>query len=202
MNSTLSARLRSWLASRPWWSRVADALKVALVSRRPAPNPHAQEIAAEQIRLLYDQLPSALIASVVIGALAAYVLWNRVPHWALVLWLAALGVLTIARVGLRRRYVRAKPLPRDSAVWARPFVLGTASAGVIWGLAGLFPFNGGSLFHEMFIAFILAGLSAGGTLRSRRSAAALRERTQELAQANIVLSHQATHDHSLTRLDE
>ena len=270
MTWRFSTRLHDWLASRAWWPRVAHALKLSPTSKRAAANPHAQDIAAEQIRLLYDQLPSALIASVVIGALASYVLWNRVPHWALVLWLAALGALTVVRVGLRRRYVLANPPPSDSAVWARRFILGTASAGVIWGFVGLFPFTGDSLLHEMFIAFILAGLSAGGmttlssyrgaylafltpaiapyairlashqsdmhiamglmlfmficmmliismrhyrsvaaSLRLRyenlelladRSAAAerlegkVRERTQELAEANVILSHQATHD--------
>ena len=270
MNSSLSTRLRSWVASQTWWSRVADALKLRLASKRASANPHAQDIAAEQIRLLYDQLPSALVASVVIGALAGYVLWNRVPHWALVLWLVALGALTVARVGLRSRYVMANPPPSDSALWARRFILGTASAGVIWGFVGLFPFTGDSLLHEMFIAFILAGLSAGGmttlssyrgaylafltpaiapyairlvsrqsdmhiamglmlfmficmmliiSMRHYRSVAAslrlryenlelladrsvaaerlegkVRERTQELAEANVILSHQATHD--------
>ena len=171
MNSALSTRLHDWLASRPW-ARIAHAVKLPLASKRAAADPHAQDIAAEQIRLLYDQLPSALIASVVIGALAGYVLWGRVPHWALVLWLVALGALTVARVGLRRKYVTANPQPSESAVWARRFMLGTACAGVIWGLVGLFPLNGDSLLHEMFIAFILAGLSAGGmtTLSSYRGA--------------------------------
>ena len=171
MNSALSTRLRDWVTSRPWGARVARRLKL-LLAKRAAANPHAQEIAAEQVRLLYDQLPSALIASVVIGAVAGYVLWDRVPHWALVLWLVALALLTIARVGLRRRYVTANPPPRDSAVWASLFILGTASAGMIWGLVGLFPLSGDSLLHQMFIAFILAGLSAGGmtTLSSYRGA--------------------------------
>src|SRR5262245_18992012 len=270
MTWRFSSRLQDWLASSAWGPRFARALRLVRASKRAAANPHAEDIAAEQIRLLYDQLPSALIASVVIGALAGYILWNRVPHWALVLWLVALGGLTVARVGLRRRYITANPAPSDSAVWARRFILGTASAGVIWGFVGLFPLTDDSLLHEMFIAFILAGLSAGGmttlssyrgayfafltpaitpyairlasqqgdtrvamglmlfmficmmliismrhyrsvaaSLRLRyenlelladRSAAAerlegkVRERTQELAQANIVLSHQATHD--------
>src|SRR5215831_5334177 len=90
MNSSLSTRLRSWLASQTWWSRVANALRLPLASRRAAANPHEPDIAAEQIRLLYDQLPSALIATVAVGGLAGYVLWSQVPHTALVLWLIAL----------------------------------------------------------------------------------------------------------------
>src|SRR5262245_45580656 len=100
MTWRFSSRLQDWLASSAWAPRFARALRLVRASKRAAANPHAEDIAAEQIRLLYDQLPSALIASVVIGALAGYILWNRVPHWALVLWLVALGGLTVARVGL------------------------------------------------------------------------------------------------------
>ncbi len=90
----------------------------------------------------------------------------------LVMWLVVLGVITAARVWLLRSYVRTNPPASEATPWARRFIIGTAGAGVIWGLAGLFPFHGGSYVHEVFIAFVLAGLSAGAmsTLSSFRGA--------------------------------
>ena len=162
MNSLLLTKLRDWLVSR-------------LSSSRAVPrstNPHAQEIRAEQTRFLYDQLPSALWATVVVGGLVGYVLWDQVPHSWLLMWLAALGVTTAVRVWLLRSYVRTNPPASEASRWAHRFIVGTASAGAIWGLAGLFSFHGSSLIHEVFIAFALAGLAAGGmtTLSSYRGA--------------------------------
>ncbi len=172
MNSRRSAKLRDWLPSRLWWSRTANGLKVPRTPRTPSANPHAQQISAEQIRLLYDQLSSALIATVVLGGLVGYVLWDQVPHLWLVTWLVALGATTAARVGLLRSYFRTNPSASEAPRWAHRFIIGTASAGVIWGLAGLFSFHDSSFLHEVFIAFVLAGLSAGGmtTLSSFRGA--------------------------------
>src|ERR1700741_1218535 len=98
-----------WLGSRLWWFRTADVLKFPRAARPPSTNPHAQEIRAEQIRLLYDQLSSALIATVVVGGLVGYVLWDQVSRPWLVMWLMALGVTTAARVWLLRSYARANP---------------------------------------------------------------------------------------------
>src|SRR4249920_2969118 len=93
-------KLRAWLVSRLGWSRRANGLKVPRGPRPTSAHPLAQEISAEQIRLLYDQLSSALIATVVGGGLVGYVLWDQVPHLWLLMWLAALGVTTAARVWL------------------------------------------------------------------------------------------------------
>jgi PAS domain S-box-containing protein len=88
------------------------------------------------------------------------------------MWLVALGVTTAARVWLLRSYYAASPPASEAAPWARRFIIGTATAGAIWGLAGLFSFHTSSVVHEVFIAFVLAGLSAGGmsTLSSFRGA--------------------------------
>jgi len=172
MNSPRSTKLRDWLVSRLWWSRTADALNWLRAPRPPSANPHAQEINAEQIRLLYCQLSSALIATVVIGGLVGYVLWDQVSHLWLLIWLVGLGVITAARVWLLRSYVRTNPPASEATPWAHRFIIGTAGAGVIWGLAGLFSFPSSSFIHEVFIAFVLAGLSAGAmsTLSSYRGA--------------------------------
>jgi diguanylate cyclase (GGDEF)-like protein/PAS domain S-box-containing protein len=172
MSSGRSTKLWDWLLSKLWWFRTADVLKFPRVTKPPPTNPHAQEIRAEQIRLLYDQLSSALIATVVVGGLVGYVLWDQVSNPWLVMWLMALGVTTAARVWLLRSYARANPPASEAAPWAHRFIVGTATAGAIWGLAGLFSFHGSSLIHEVFIAFVLAGLSAGGmtTLSSFRGA--------------------------------
>ena len=44
----------------------------------PNANGHRQQIRSEQIRLLFEQLPAALIATTIVGALVVYVLWGHV----------------------------------------------------------------------------------------------------------------------------
>ncbi len=112
------------------------------------------------------------MATVVVGGLVGYVAWDQVSRPWLLMWLAVLGVITAARVWLLGSYVRTNPPASEATRWARRFIIGTAGAGVIWGLVGLFSFHGNSFVHEVFIAFVLAGLSAGAmsTLSSYRGA--------------------------------
>ena len=143
---------------------------------RPVPPPnanrHRQQIRAEQIRLLFEQLPAALIATTIVGALVVYVLWGHVSPLWLLLWLLALAVTTAVRVWLMRAYFSAKPSVSQAGQWGRRFLAGVLISGVVWGLAGVFPFSSDAALQELFLLFVLAGLAAGGmsTLSSFRGA--------------------------------
>lgn len=116
-----------------------------------------------------------MIATAIVGGLAGYVLWGHVPSLWLVMWLLGLAVTTLARVWLLRAYFRAKPSISELGQWNRHFFAGVAVSGVIWGIAGILPVSPDGLIEQMFLAFVLAGLAAGGmsTLSSFRGAYAL-----------------------------
>jgi diguanylate cyclase (GGDEF)-like protein/PAS domain S-box-containing protein len=168
MSRWWSTGLRRALAS----ARGNNASTATRPASRPDANRHRQQIRAEQIRLLFEQLPSALIATTIVGALVVYVLWGYVsPLWLLV-WLLGLTVTTSARIGLRRAYFRAKPSVSEAQRWGRRFLAGALISGVVWGVAGVFPLSPDAALQELFLLFVLAGLSAGGmsTLSSFRGA--------------------------------
>ena len=143
---------------------------------RPVPPPnangHRQQIRSEQIRLLFEQLPAALIATTIVGALVVYVLWGHVSPLWLLLWLLGLAVTTVVRAWLMRAYFRAKPSASQAGRWGRRFLAGVLVSGVVWGLAGVFPLSPDAALQELFLLFVLAGLAAGGmsTLSSFRGA--------------------------------
>ena len=101
-----------------------------------------------------------------------YVLWGHVPRLWLALWLLGLAVTTLARAGLRRAYFRAKPPASAAGPWGRRFLAGVLISGMVWGIAGVFPLPPNDVLEQMFLAFVLAGLAAGGmsTLSSFRGA--------------------------------
>ena len=166
--------MRRWRFSR------LRRLGYALLPERPGSahtaasgeNRHVREIRAEQIRFLFEQLPSALIATTVVGSLVAYVLWGEIAAVWPVTWLAALRFVTWGRAMLRRAYYRARPPAAAAAPWGRRFLLGVLLSGVVWGAAGMFPLPPSALIQQMFVSFVLAGLAAGAmsTLSSYRGA--------------------------------
>ena len=101
-----------------------------------------------------------------------YALWGHVSRLWLAPWLLGLTVTTLARVWLRRAYFRAKPPASEAGPWGRRFLAGVLISGMVWGIAGVFPVSPNDVLEEMFQAFVLAGLAAGGmsTLSSFRGA--------------------------------
>ncbi|MDN5869593.1 MAG: EAL domain-containing protein [Nitrococcus sp.] len=134
---------------------------------------HAGEVRADQIKLLYDQLPSALVAIAVNSAITAFVLWEQSPHPALIAWLAFVGALTFARYVLGLAYARAGPARDAAPYWGRCFLIGVGLSGISWGILGSLLFPQQSLLYQAFIGLVLAGMSAAslGTLSSYPGAA-------------------------------
>ncbi len=122
---------------------------------------HAAELLAEQIKLLYQQAPKALIVSLIIAAALTFVFWNLVATVWLVSWLAAIYLLTFARFLLIKSYFRKNPAITESPVWGRRFLIGTLLSGILWGGAGSILFISGSAMHQLFLAYLLGGMVAG-----------------------------------------
>ena len=159
--------LRGWLARVRGSGSVASGAPPALAASR-----HLQQIHAEQVRLLFEQLPSALIATTIVSGLVVYVLWGHVPRLWLATWWVGFALTTSARIWLWRAYFKARPPPSEVGHWARRFLVGAMISGVMWGIAGVFPVAPDHFIEQMFLAFVLAGLAAGGmsTLSSFRGA--------------------------------
>lgn len=122
---------------------------------------HTPALLAEQVKLLYQQAPKALIVTLIIATALAFVFWNHVAKEWIAGWLMAVYLLTLARFLLVKSYFRKKPAAFESAVWGRRFFIGVLFSGVIWGMAGSIFFIGGSATHQLFLAYLLAGMIAG-----------------------------------------
>jgi PAS domain S-box-containing protein len=122
----------------------------------------ARAVHAEQVRLLYRQLPYDLIATVIVSALLAAALWDEVAQPLIIIWLALMQALSLGRYLLLRAYQRAAPAVGDIPAWGRKFVATTAIGGVGWGAIGVVFSPGPNIIELMLIPFVLGGISAGG----------------------------------------
>jgi hypothetical protein len=94
------------------------------------------DIQGEQIRTLYRQTQTVLIANCVNAAIVSALLWASTSHPLLVGWVAATALLTLSRAVLALRYRRAEPQAGEARAWGARYVLGSALSGALWGAAG------------------------------------------------------------------
>jgi signal transduction histidine kinase/CheY-like chemotaxis protein len=128
----------------------------------------AVQVRAEQVRTLYRQTTPVLLANCVNSVIVSAALWGSASRSFLLGWLLSMFVMSAARALLFRRYRELAPAPADTPCWARRFVAGSATAGVLWGGAAFVLLEGASPASQLLITFVVGGMcaAAAGTLAS------------------------------------
>jgi diguanylate cyclase (GGDEF)-like protein/PAS domain S-box-containing protein len=122
---------------------------------------HAEEVFAEQVKMLYVNSPLGLFVTLINGAILILVQRAHIAPAVLVAWYGSLVAVTTLRALAARQFLRMNPNPEDMRRWNLIFLIGTALAGLVWGSTAVFLFPAGSPAHQLFVAFVLAGMSAG-----------------------------------------
>jgi len=122
------------------------------------------QISNEQIALLYRQLPTSLLSSLVVACVLIIAVWRIVPDAAIYGWSAALLAVSIARFFLYFGFNKARSEARDMRQWYLFFLAGSITAGAVWGLASVLMMPEDSLGYQLLVIFILGGIMAGASL--------------------------------------
>jgi two-component system, sensor histidine kinase len=117
------------------------------------------QIRGEQVRTVYLHSPTTTIGSLVAGAALVAVMWGHVSHAVLGGWLLVLCLHQALRVFHYRSYLRAGPEGQHAERWGKFYVFAAATAGVIWGSAGVLMFVPDSLAHQAMLVLILFGIA-------------------------------------------
>lgn len=109
----------------------------------------------EQLTLLFDGLPSSLVATMALLALAI----GLTDAGDIVPACAALVAVSGLRLGLWLAYRRYSQL--ESIAWSDLFLAGCVAAGAAWGATSVILFPQGDVAAQAFLSFLIAGVSAG-----------------------------------------
>ena len=131
----------------------------------PAVHRHNAHVDAGLTRLLFDNVPHALVTNVAISMLLVAGVWQTQPHATLLGWLTCLWLVTLGRWQLMRAYRQCADDAR-AKTWARRFTLGSLAAGTVWSLAVVYLMLTHDVGNQTFSVFILGGLAAGAVATS------------------------------------
>jgi hypothetical protein len=118
-------------------------------------------VLADRVEQMYGQMPLGIVGSFVVSVIAAYELREgryvksspSGPDW----W-SCLPPPAPASTGAT---ARAPPRP-EAAQWLRWLAIGALANGATWGFAGAVFFPSHADEQQVFLAFLLAGMVAGG----------------------------------------
>ncbi len=104
-----------------------------------------------------------IAVTLVIGSILAFELYSSAKIGELVIfWAMLMAVVSVARFLLVLGYRHASNRDTAPDAWLRRFAIGALAAGVTWGFAGAVFFPGHTDEQQVFLAFVLAGMAAGG----------------------------------------
>ncbi|MDH5612823.1 MAG: ATP-binding protein [Gammaproteobacteria bacterium] len=118
-------------------------------------------ICAEQTSQIYAVFNSVIIATLINALILVFVLWPVVDHDILLIWLTALGLVTLSRGIIAHLYKTIKPLPEKTSLWSRRFIIGSVLSSLLWGAASIWLFPTGDPVRQVFLAFVIGGMAAG-----------------------------------------
>ncbi len=121
-----------------------------------------EKILTEQVKLLFQSTTSLLLINLSVAGALAYALWDVVPHSSIQLWTGLMLGMLVVRALLYISYQK-RFKPEHVKRYSYFLVLGSACAGLIWGMAGVLLFPEGQLECPIFILFVLLAMSGGST---------------------------------------
>jgi hypothetical protein len=113
------------------------------------------------VNLIYRQSKIGILATVVNASILVFILWEQITHWILTLWYIIILLVSLIRYILNERFLGRADPSQDIRLWGQLLKVGLAISGVLWGATGIFLFPVHSVAHQVFIAFVIAGMVAG-----------------------------------------
>jgi len=136
-------------------------LRLIFPATRTENSPYAQQITAQAIALLYQNMLLSSIMLTLMLVTTIWVMWFHIDHAALFSWGALAFSVIVVRVVVILAYRRQKPVAADAPRWGRYFTYLSFGHGITWGLAGFVLFVPNSVSLQIFLLFIILTIAVG-----------------------------------------
>ncbi|HEY5899187.1 MAG TPA: PAS domain-containing sensor histidine kinase [Burkholderiales bacterium] len=119
-------------------------------------------VRADRVDQLYSQLPLGMVATTVIGLIAAIELREGRLIELVLFWAGLLVLVVVLHGMLYLGYRQDARKVEHTGQWLRWLGIGAFAAGATWGFAAAVFFPSHSDERQVFLAFLLAGVMSGG----------------------------------------
>ncbi|HEU4351336.1 MAG TPA: ATP-binding protein [Burkholderiales bacterium] len=121
-----------------------------------------RQVLADRVAQLYRQMPIAIGATFIAGAIATFELQGRWLKELVLIWWAIVVTFTAAATLLLYAYYRSPDKIASAPQWLRWLGIAALGNGASWGLAGGVFFRSLSDEQQVFLAFLFAGMASVG----------------------------------------
>jgi diguanylate cyclase (GGDEF)-like protein/PAS domain S-box-containing protein len=121
-------------------------------------------IQSAQTRQMFAASAVSIATSTVLAAILAFMQRDVIDAAVVAGWFSLIVLVMLARAALVLAYQSAQANEETARVWLMRFRAGVLATSLVWGAAGFVLFPVDHPQHQMFLIFMLAGLTAGGVI--------------------------------------
>ena len=119
-------------------------------------------VLADRVEQLYGQMWVGLLGTFAIGAIATFEFWDQRLRELVLFWWGLVLLVTGASAALLFAYRKSQKRAEHPEQWLRWLGIAALAIGASWGFAGAVFFPSHTDEQQVFLAFLLAGMMAGG----------------------------------------
>lgn len=118
-----------------------------------------------QLKHLLAVNARTVLASAILAIMLAWIEMHQIPTHILVIWLSVMLLVSVARVVISQYHIN-HPTYRPELIKQRLMIfrVGLMLSSIIWGVISLVVIHYGLLEQQLFVSYIIAGLSAGAVV--------------------------------------
>jgi len=116
---------------------------------------------AARVTALFTLARPAYFTTVALGGILLPALWMPYAANVLLGWFIVLGAVTLARIALHWRFLRAPEAARNPGLWESRFAVGAFASGAMWAFAATVFFPEGDPILQVVVILVTGGAVAG-----------------------------------------
>lgn len=121
-------------------------------------------ICLRRVDSLYQALPSAVFANIVIASVMFSVLWSLVDSTLLIIWYSVILMINVGRFILFKIYLKSEKSFTNIVFWGNAFYILLVLTALSWSCVSIWLLPDNQSIHHYFPALILIGISAGAVI--------------------------------------
>ena len=126
----------------------------------PPEQKSATDIKFEQLRIVFDAIPISLFGIFINSTILSVILLGQIESQTIAIWYVLTNSLSLLRWHYYQQFKHIDASQIAEKPWHNILIITSSLSGVSWGMAGIFLFSDSSIGHQMFLLFIVAGMSA------------------------------------------
>lgn len=123
-----------------------------------------QLLLSEQVKIAYGSTTSSVAGNIINCTILVALLWSVADQYLLVGWCSFIIAISAWRGFDAWLFCKHGEAVTDSNYWERRFSIGAVLGAIGWSAAVVLLFQPDSIAHQVLLAFIIAGMTAGATV--------------------------------------